>query len=135
MPTRPGSTRREAHPLFPQNSRMGDDFWSSAVTPGHHLGSGVSECEQVICPCHEDLDVKIVSAGIGVVRVAQIVDGVDEWDPRIVEFIAPRRQPDRVDVVEPEVQVGDVDRVRAVQRSSLVRAPGAATMASSDRAA
>ena len=104
--------RSEAHPLAPQDSRMGDDLRPPAMTPGHRLGGGVREREQVGCPCHQELEVKIVPAGIGVVRVAQIVDGVDERDPRTVQLIAPRRQPDGADVVEPEVQVGDVDRVR-----------------------
>ena len=106
---------------------MGDDLRPPAVTPGHRLCGGVREREQVVCPCHQEAEVTGVPAGIGVVWVAQIVDGVDEWDPRTVESIAPRRQPDRVDVVEPEVQVRDVDQVHSVQRSSLAPAPGAAT--------
>ena len=92
---------------------MGDDLRPPAVTPGHRLCGGIREREQVVCPCHEELEVTIVPAAIGVMRIAQIVDGVDERDPRTVELIAPRRQPDGVNVVEPEVEVGDVDRVRS----------------------
>ena len=127
--------RSETCPFPPKHSRMGDDLRPPTVTPGDRSGGGVRKCEEVGCPCHQELEVTIVPVGIGVVRVAKIVDGVHQRDLRTVQLIAPCGQPYWADVIEPEVQVSNFDGARRAARSSLNPVRGAATRGSSDRPA